>query len=235
MRTLIRTTSLRLIISMLLLILMSAACLSGCGYTKNFEQSDYNAGGGIPAREKDPYNRAYGFTIQNERYDHHGNTHAALSQKAANQVMKIPGIAHAYVFITDRNAYAAIVLNHAATGVNSDGNRRSDTTNVGNSEGVYNIRNGGSYLNPRKLVGDSNSYYTLNKPADISHVLKQRVAIAIRNAQPYVQEVFISANRDFVNEANVYAQKTWLGEQTDLNMNRFNQWVRSQFKQSETQ
>lgn len=187
-------------------------------------------------RESDPKNRAYGFTLQNTQTDdHHRNQYFALSQKASNEVMKIPGVAHAYVFVTDLNAYAAIMLNHVATGIQSDGDRDSDVTNVGNSEGVYDIRDGGSYLSPRKLANDSNSYFTYEKPADLGHSLKQKIAVAIRNVQPEVGEVFISANRDLVNQFNVYAQKTWLGQSLDSDIHAFNNLVRHHFKINEPQ
>ncbi|CAM3475035.1 hypothetical protein MALU111345_06830 [Marinicrinis lubricantis] len=214
---------------------MALIITSACGGYKQFEKSDYDLGSHQGQEVPNQESRAYGFMVQGEDYNHHNNEYMAFSQDAANAVMKIPGIAHAYVVTTNVNAYVGIVLNDTATGWQSHGGRGKNTTNVGNSEGVYDVRHGGSYLSPRKLVNDSNSYYTLEKPADITPELKQKIAVAVRNEQPYVWEVFISANRDFVNQLNVLAQKKWTNQSLDGEVASFNALVKEHFRETENQ
>ncbi|WJH36509.1 YhcN/YlaJ family sporulation lipoprotein [Paenibacillus sp. CC-CFT747] len=60
---------------------------------------------------------------------------------------------------------------------------------------------------------------------NISHGLKQEIASIIRNAQPSVHEVYISAHRDFVNLMNGYAQDSARGLPLDSRVQEFNGMV----------
>jgi hypothetical protein len=58
---------------------------------------------------------------------------------------------------------------------------------------------------------------------NISAPFKQKIATTLRAANPLIYEVFISANRDFVNQLNAYAIESGWGEKTlESRINAFN-------------
>jgi YhcN/YlaJ family sporulation lipoprotein len=203
--------------------------LGGCSnhYYEQYEQSDSNLGMRRETEDRTENNRrSYGFQINDTR--HHNNARFRFSPEAARKVRQIQGIAHSYVLITDKNAYVAIVTDNTATGSASKGKAR-DLNNVGTTQGMDNPDGGTSYADPRKLADENNGFYTMKKPQDISSMLQEKVARAVRGVHPEVLEVFISANRDFVNRLNSYAIKTRQGQTLDPYRDELNALVRKQF------
>lgn len=199
-----------LLLSAFLISIMSTGC--GNYYKKQFEKSGYDYGSDN-ARSKEGIQtndaKMYGLKVDGKK--NHANTSLTFSQELSDDISSIPGLATALVFLTDRNAYAAIVLNQTATGSKTDGKLNDDVDNTGTSRGMYNTFTGSQYMDPNKLVDRTNSYYTVSHHEKISSALKQKVAKAIRHNHPKVIEVHISANRDFVNQMNVYAQEYRMG------------------------
>ncbi len=206
---------------------------SGCGhYEQQFRKSDHDLSS---RNQNDPYTRGdrmYGYQMKGVA--HHDNKRMMLSLDTGDEIGRINGITLAYVMLTDRNAYVGIVTDGTATG--TTGKRDAiDVNNAGESEGVYDIKDGSSTIDPRKVVTDTNSYYTQPLPSDLSSELKQRVAMKVRELNPQVLEVFISSNRDFVNQLNVYAQMKWTGKSTKGHLSDFNRMVKRYFPENDDQ
>lgn len=68
-----------------------------------------------------------------------------------------------------------------------------------------------------------NSGYTFTNEKSLSHPFKQTIAVTVRKLHPAVHDVFISANRDFLNRMNAYAQEAWKGGMLDAYVNEFNE------------
>ena len=74
-----------------------------------------------------------------------------------------------------------------------------------------------------------NSYETAVHHDMLSHRFKQAMAEKIRLLQPNMMDVYISANRDFLNKMNNYAQESWKGHSLMPLLTDFNQTVDSRF------
>lgn len=206
-----------------LALIVAASIFSGCGnpYKSRFDSSPNNLG----QRTEGRYNegpRAYGYTRRGGH--HHDNQWMEFSQVTATEIMRMPGVAAAYVVLTDKNAYVGAVLDDTATGTAAHGGIR-DVDNSGTSEGVYDVRDGSPYADPRKIVTDRNSFNTFPEADDISPRLKQKIALKVREMNPDIEEVFISANRNFVNDLNEYAIEYRAGKSLEPYIQEFNRKV----------
>lgn len=212
---------LRFITVALVLLLVSSA-VSGCTnpYKSRFDSGPDDLG---QRTEQDALDeneaRAYGYIRRGG--NHHNNKSMELSPFTAAEIARLDGVAVAHVILTDINAYVGAVLDDTATGTAGRGGVK-DTDNSGESEGVYDVRDGSPYADPRRIITDRNSNFSYPDEDDISSRLKQRIALKVRELNPHVQEVFISANRDFVNELNGYAIEHWLGKPLDRYIEEFN-------------
>lgn len=209
------------ILLLLVLLVSQAACTNH--YKEQFNKSQNNLG----QRNEQDYrqmgeNRSWGYIRKGG--NHHNNKRMQFDQRTATEIGKMAGVAAAHVIITDINAYVGIAIDDAATGTSELHNRR-DTDNTGESEGSYDARDASPYADPRKMVTDRNSYFTLPDANDISAKLKQKIAVRVRQLHPQVQEVFISSNRDFVNYLNEFAIHYWTGKSLEDDVESFNRNV----------
>ncbi|WP_409343219.1 hypothetical protein [Paenibacillus sp. MBLB4367] len=164
--------------------------------------------------------KAYG-SPQQEGTILHGNTQLAYSQKLSDQVGALNGVGSSIVMLTDNNAYVAILIDN--TGNNTYGrNARKELNNSGTSLGRYNPHSGGSYMDPKDLTNGVNNFYTVEDHNDLTHEFKQKIASTVRLGQPAVHDVYISANRDFVNKMNALAQESWSGHSLTGHVGEFN-------------
>lgn len=200
------------------LLLASILSLSGCYSQTGEKRSAYNYGSQKDAPPEQP--RAYG-TQQPGDIMLHGNTKLDFSQSLTDKVVALDGVNSAIVMLTDRNAYAAILIDNTATGTRG-ANSRKETNNSGTSLGSYNPFTFSQYADPNQLATGYNNYETVEHHADISHHFKQKIAETIRLANPAVHDVYISANRDFINQLNAYAQESWKGNSLSPYVHDFN-------------
>ncbi|MEB3102304.1 YhcN/YlaJ family sporulation lipoprotein [Ferviditalea candida] len=203
---------------LILVFLLVTLAFTGCNYRKQFENSEYDYGSETKEFSKEP--RMYGLMMKGKR--NHENHSIRFSRELSEAVNNISGISSSIVMLTDINAYVAIVLDSSASGMNGVG-IKPETDNTGNSRGMYNTRTGNQYMDPNKLVNDTNSYFTVYDHEDLSTELKQKIAKLIRKNKPYVREVHISANREFINQMNVFAQDAKKGQSLDGYVDLFNQ------------
>jgi hypothetical protein len=101
--------------------------------------------------------------------------------------------------------------------------------NTGTTQGVYNVDTGSPYWNNQRSVTPYNSTFTVNDHNQLSGELKQTIAVHIRKLAPAVQEVHISANKEFNNHLIQYAQEAWAGRPLTPWLPSFNTLVKHQF------
>jgi YhcN/YlaJ family sporulation lipoprotein len=200
-----RTSLLKLLILTFALSLL----LSGCNYKLQFQQSQNDYGSRQPNDPKTRYSKAYG--SQTGDPEQHNNKFFEYSRENSLAVANMDGVNNAIVMLTDKNAYVAVTLDWAATGVNGDGSVM-EQDNGGNTEGVYDRWTGSPYWDNRDVATPYNSYFTVNDHQQISSELKQAIALKVRKHSPQVQEVHISANMDFNNLMSDFAKAAWSGE-----------------------
>ena len=74
-----------------------------------------------------------------------------------------------------------------------------------------------------------NFYFTHKDPADISPRLRQSITAKILKAEPEIKNVFISANREYVNQLIEFAKQSWIGQPLSPLIPEFNRLVRYVF------
>lgn len=198
-----------------------------CSYKKKFESSPNDYGSRQNEKGNDiKGSRLYGLQIRGG--DNHNNKKLYYSQELSNVVAGLEGVAASIVMLTDKNAYAAVVINATATGIMGSGNLR-ETDNTGTTRGMYNTFTGSSYADPNKLATGTNSYSTIYDHEKLSSEFRQRIAKAIRKQKPQVLEVHISANRDFINQMNVYSMDAKNGASLQGYVDQFNKQAEHYF------
>jgi len=207
---------------------------AGCtAYKNKFESSTYDYGSRKPNDPKMLGARMYGSKTADPRQ--HDNRWVEYSSLLSNEVSRVNGVAGAIVMLTDKNAYAGIMLDWTGVGtIKNGGDRRIDQDMGGFGEGVYNFDTGSPYWNGSQAATPYNSYFTVNDHHELSEELKQTIAGRIRGLAPRVEEVHISANMDFVNELNEYAKEAWAGRSLAPWIDAFNTLVKHQFAGGKT-
>lgn len=199
-------------IGTLIAISVLAISMFACNYRAYFERS---SGHDYGSRNKsDAEIRSYGAYSSNPKQ--HDNRYFEYSSAISRQISALPGIASAIVFLTDRNAYVGIMTDWTATGTHSSGSVGHEQQNGGTMDGFYNVD---TYDAPSSVPGslagqmatNHNSYFTLKDVSDLSSKLKQTIGNEVRRAHPRVDEVHISANREFVNQLAEYSKAARTG------------------------
>jgi hypothetical protein len=207
------------ICGMIFLMLTLASCSdAGREYGKSPDHTNF----GSPVENSTESERAYQ-TQQLYGPVTHNNTKLEYSQFLSNQLHAMNGVNTAIVMTTDQNAYVALMIDSSATGTKGT---TKETNNQGTSKGFYNDNAPWSdYLPSNDLNNGYNSYETAVHHDMLSHRFKQTIAEKIRLLQPSVMDVYISANRDFLNKMNNYAQESWKGHSLLPLLTDFNQTV----------
>lgn len=113
----------------------------------------------------------------------HNNTRMRMSQKIADQIAAMPEVRSANVLLTDKNAYVAVVLNEGV----------ADT-----ARGVRSM--GDNVVNRSKD-------FQAAKVGNVPDVIKSVIARKVQKMDSNVRNVFVSANPDFVDRLNGYAEE----------------------------
>lgn len=201
-----------------------SACYNDAG--KQYGKSPDSTNFGSPTEDSLPSERSYQ-TQQLHGPVTHNNRKLGYSDFLSTQVMALSGVNSAIVMITDQNAYVAVLIDNSATGTR--GSKR-ETNNDGTRVGIYDPGSPGSdYVSPNKLHSGANNYETSQDHRTLSHRFKQRIAEKIRYLNPGLMDVYISANREFLNDMNRYAQESWKGNSLDPYLPEFNHKVASLF------
>ncbi|MNI73825.1 Sporulation lipoprotein [compost metagenome] len=137
--------------------------------------------------------------------------------------MALDGVNTAIVMVTNENAYVAIMIDSTATGTKGS---KQETNNAGTDTGIYNPYNPDSdSMPPHVLNSGVNNYETSMYHDKLSHRFKQTIAQKIRTQRPDLLDVYISANRDFINAMNHFAIVNWKGLSLQNELPQFNQTV----------
>jgi Sporulation lipoprotein YhcN/YlaJ (Spore_YhcN_YlaJ). len=196
-------------ILLVLIVGLMTGLLTACNYKSYFQKSTQDYGSRASRDPKMSQVRSYGSLTADPKQ--HENRYFEYSSALSNKVAALPGINSALVFVTDKNAYAAILTDWSATGTKANGSPRTrEQDNTGTTEGVYNVSNGSPKWDNRQVATPYNSYYTNKDASDLSSELRQVIGTTIRKDFPKVQEVHISANREFNNQAVEFAKAAWL-------------------------
>lgn len=212
-------------LSAILAAIVLVSLLGACNYKGYFQKSNYDYSSRAHNDPKMMRVRSYGPMTGNPKQ--HDNQYFEYSSALSNKVAALPGINTAIVFVTDKNVYAAILTDWTATGTLSRGGRKvREQDNTGTTEGVYNITNGSSKWDNRQVSTPYNSYFSHKDYTDLSSELRQVIGDTIRRMHQRVQEVHISANREFVNQSLEFAKVAWANKSLAELTPRFNTLVR---------
>jgi hypothetical protein len=152
----------------------------------------------------------------------HNNSQLRYNRDLSMRVGNVPGVRAAIVMLTERNAYAAILIDdsaHSTWGVNT----KRETNNTGTDIGIYDPINHTEAVENWRLATGVNNYQTVQKHQNINSAFKQNIAQTIRAANSTIHDVFISANRDFINQLNAYAiESDWGNQSLNNRLNEFN-------------
>jgi len=201
-----------------LLLILSGCAEEGREYGKSPDHTNF----GAPVEKAEETERAYQ-TQQLYGPVTHNNSKLEYSQFLSNQLNAMNGVNTAIVMTTDQNAYVALMIDSSAIG--TKGSTR-ETNNQGTSKGFYNDHAPfNDTLPSNDLNNGYNNYETAVHHDMLSHRFKQTMAEKIRTLQPNILDVYISANRDFLNKMNTYAQESWKGHSLMPLLTDFNQTV----------
>ena len=156
------------------------------------------------------------------------NTTLHYNKELSAALSDMSGIFNAVVMVTNHNAYAAIMLDNTGTGTKGVGTTR-ETNNTGNTRGMYDPKTGNQSPDPNEVATGNNSYYTETSPDNLSHLLKQTIAKKLRNKKPQLLEVYITANRGFVNQMSIYQVEAQKGVNLNGYLTDFNKLVIKHF------
>jgi hypothetical protein len=190
----------------------------------------------------------------------HNNTRMQMSQNIANHIAAMPEVKSANVLLTDKNAYVAVVLHDNATqtnrGAGTTGAAPLGTTGIGlpgtrsgvgiggGLAGTSDGMTGGTATGSRdgmmggtatgRTDGMFGTTRTNTSDHGVSLHVKDRIARKVMSIQPNVRNVFISANPDFVDRMNGYAQRFRNGQPIRGLILEFNTTVERIFPQRAT-
>ncbi|TXK76395.1 hypothetical protein [Paenibacillus sp. N3.4] len=211
------------IYGMIFLLLILFGCSEG---GRQYGKSPDHTNFGSPVENATDTERAYQ-TQQLYGPVAHNNTALTYNQFLSYQLNALNGVNTAIVMTTDKNAYVALMMDSTATGTKGT---TKETNNQGTAKGFYNDHNpNNDYLPSNDLNNGFNNYETAIHHDMLSHRFKQTIAEKVRLLQPHIMDVYISANRDFLNKMNTYAQETWKGNSLMPLLPDFNQTVERVF------
>ncbi|GMK40953.1 hypothetical protein PCCS19_40090 [Paenibacillus sp. CCS19] len=214
-----------------MLLLGVAVLSSGCSSYKyephGYKSNSYGTRSGTERPLVDDRARSYGALSASS--GNHDNQFFEYSSKISKEVGKINGISTALVMLTNQNAYVAIVFNDTAIRTKSGGRSKREQNLGGANEGVYNHTTGSSYWDNRELATPYGHAMTVNDHTELPDALKHAIVTKVSKFAPRAKNVYVSANRQYVNRFVAYAQKAWLNESLTPYVSDFNALVSNQF------
>lgn len=212
-----------------IIILLGGIGLCGCQSTetRKFQASNSDYGSRTDSKsELIEEDRMYGPTILGG--NNHQNKQLHYSKELSTTLSEMPGIFSGIVMQTDKNAYAAIIYDNSATGAKGTGTP-DESDHTGTTRGMYDTHTGNQTSDPNMIATGINTYYTEKEPDNLSSVLKQQIALTLRKKNPRLLEVYITANREFVNQMNVYYTESVRGINLNSYLVDFNKLVTEHF------
>lgn len=180
-------------------------------------------------------NKGYSPGASTRSVESHDNTKLEFSQSISREVEALNGVNSAIVMLTDRNIYCAIMIDGTAAGTTGGSGKRKETNNSGTSLGRYNPFTFNQYADPNDLATGINNYETVEDPDGLSRNFTGTIADTIRRSAPAGRNIYVTANRDFINQLNSYAQESWSGRPLDTYVDEFNRSAELLFNNSTSQ
>lgn len=125
----------------------------------------------------------------------HKNYRLEMSDVIADSIKQMEAVKSCYVMLTDANAYVAVSLNEE--GPAGDANMMS-RSNMG--------QQGGDGVRMNKRMSAMSTGHD-----KLTDQIKDEIANEVRRLRPDVNQVYVSANPDFVGRMNAYMQDVKLG------------------------
>lgn len=193
--------------------------ITGCSseierYSKKLDSSDY---GSLQAR-KTQNEQMITFGTNHIDINQHVNHTVLYSKELSRAITSIGGVGDARVFLTDKNAYVALVLDSTGRNFAKSKNATKQDTSTQTP------------LAPNTITDNPfRSYVTVNDSSQLTDRFKQTVADKVFELAPTVEEVHTSANLDFMFYMDEFAQVAWGNEPLDTYLKQFNILVQHQF------
>lgn len=173
-------------------------------YAHNLRNTDNNNQGMNYRRNNDGFGNN-GYNGYNNNIDNiHNNSRVELSEEIADQIADMKEVDSANVLVTDENVYVAVVLENGVMN-RSRNNLRNQNQDNGNR---VNVRARGE-----------------NMPGG----LKDKIANKVQSLKPNVDNVYVSANPDFVDRVNGFVDQVQEGRPIQGLINEFNTMVGRMF------
>lgn len=155
----------------------------------------------------------------------HFMTNLAFNQRLSNVVSDIVGVNSAWVLVANKRAYVAIILDATATGGRSGDktHMRGTLPPAGNTDRVIQDYTAKDLIVPEGAVATPMN--TKRALGDVALELKMTIAKEIGKQDRSIQEVYVSANRNFINESNRIVMKAWKGQSLRGDVNKFEKLV----------
>ncbi|TVY10161.1 hypothetical protein FPZ49_10280 [Paenibacillus cremeus] len=167
--------------------------------------------------QNQPQGREYGGRTQLDMTNPHLSKTMAFTPQIANRVQQMPGIQSAQVLLTEMNAYVAVVLNgHNPDAEASPEVSQSRITSNGGA-GLF-----GTDQSPNRISWTESGGLSYRTADEIS---KQVLGMVPTN----IQQVYVSANPNFVQRVKVYAEEEQKGALGSY-LNEFNTMVQHVFQ-----
>ncbi|HEY0828137.1 MAG TPA: YhcN/YlaJ family sporulation lipoprotein [Bacilli bacterium] len=122
----------------------------------------------------------------------HNNTRMEMSEMTANKIAAMKGIRSATVVLTENNAYVAVVLEDQRM------NNLGDRARNNHMKGAPNMDN--TMMQNNRMMG-----------SQVTNRMKQRIGKQVSRMNPNVNNVYVSANPDFVSRMRGFAQTAQQG------------------------
>ncbi|MCR8657041.1 YhcN/YlaJ family sporulation lipoprotein [Paenibacillus endoradicis] len=198
-----------------ILMLLVAGCSSEVErYTKKYDKSDY---GSLQAKQTQK-GKMISFGTNHIDDNQHINNSVQFSKKISTALSSIAGVADARVFLTDKNAYVAVVLDNTGRGYAKSNKYITQDTSTDSNIAPNTITN-----NPFK------NFISVNDNTQLTDPFKQTIADKVFELAPEVEEVHTSANIKFMFYMDEFAKVAWSNESIDTYLKQFNILVQHQF------
>ncbi|MEX2415704.1 MAG: YhcN/YlaJ family sporulation lipoprotein [Paenibacillaceae bacterium] len=208
-----------------------AIALTGCA-TDNQQgigtNTDINQQG-IPNNGAGVSSQGWDNSRNNNFTDTHNNTRMEISDKIADSLTAMDEVDTATVLLTDQNAYVAVVLDNG-TGYGA--------ANLGRNVGKGNTANLGAKRTPNAM-GNNATTDRMGRQGPgkgdegLTDDLKANIAQKVKSVEPNVENVYVSANPDFVGRMRGYGERFQNGQPIRGMIIEFNTLVKRIFPTAE--
>ncbi|WII38878.1 YhcN/YlaJ family sporulation lipoprotein [Paenibacillus thiaminolyticus] len=141
----------------------------------------------------------------------HSMTNMHMNKKIADKIARMKGVKSANVMLTNNNAYVA---------VSTDGHMKTKGTAKGThhlkTKATHHRGTGAKSLSSKGGTGNLNARskthaHNIGTTGDVSEDLKKRIAEIVKKDAPQCNQVYVSANPDFVQQMNQFMKSSAAG------------------------